>query len=820
MPTPNRAAPRFLASETVVGLLLVFFTVAVFAVACGNGFAYDDRIYVTENPAVQSGLTATSIHWAWTTFHGSNWHPLTWMSLELDAALGGVTHPWIFHLTNVVLHAAGTLLLFHVLYRMTAALWRSAVVAALFAVHPAHVESVAWVAERKDVLSTVFWMLTLLAYLRYVERPGWARYLIMMAAFALGLMAKPMLVTLPFVLLLLDYWPLERFSLRALSSAAKDKTGSRSSDRSAKPPAREAGLTALPRSLPWLFWEKVPLFGLTTAACIVAWWSQRVGGSVASLDRFPLGARVGNALVAYCSYIGKMLWPTSLVAFYPHPRTSLPVWQVLAALALLALLSALFLIKLRHLRYLAVGWLWYLGTLVPVIGLVQVGGQSMADRYTYVPFIGLFILGTWGAADLLHRWQWQKAAVPAAAALLAVSSALTIMQERCWFDDLTLWAHALQVDEKNPVAHNNYGNQIIKKRPTDEEKERYRRLVQIAPEYWTTARGEERAADGLRHYRRAFELDPNHWGAAHNIGMELAYQQRFAEALQYLQTAVRGDPGKPIWQFNLGVTLVRVGQFQAAREHLEKALQLDPDYAPAHNALGKALEGLGNRDEAVREYAAAVRQYAATTPPDPASAIAQSNLGNLLFIKGDLDGAVEHLRAVLKINPENSGVCYTLARVYGQKGKWDEAVNCAQAAVRLQPRTELYHCRLAYTLMKYGRAEAAQAEYQEASRLNPKWPERADQEARKVLSNPNLDGSDPLLPLELAEQTCQATGNREPKYLHTLAIAYGAIGKYGEAAKIAGTALQRAGSQPELAKEIEKNLKRFESGQPGELSSR
>jgi len=407
-------------SHILIGLLLTAAVFGIFRHSIKNDFVnFDDDKYVTCNTHVQAGLTKESVSWALTSVDAKNWHPLTWLSHMLDIQVYG-SNPAGHHLTNVLLHVLNTLLLFLALNRMTGHVWRGAFVAALFGVHPLHVESVAWVAERKDVLSAFFWMLTMLAYVRYVEMPKPGRYPLVLLSFALGLMAKPMLVTLPFVLLLLDYWPLDRLKLHSW----------------------------------WkLVVEKTPLFVFAAASSIVTYIVQSKGGAIGILEHLSLGARISNAVVSYMDYIGKMFWPRNLAVFYPYPVHGPPIWEIVGAGAALVCVSILVIRAGGRRPYLPVGWLWYLGTLVPVIGLVQVGRQAMADRYSYVPLIGLFIIVAWGVPDLASRKRWilAVAAGPALSALMLC----TWFQVGVWRNNITFFEHALASTSDNYVAQNN-----------------------------------------------------------------------------------------------------------------------------------------------------------------------------------------------------------------------------------------------------------------------------------------------------------------------------------------------------------------------------
>ena len=480
----------------LLGLALTLSTLVVYWQVQGHAFVtLDDYQYVVENPHVRHGLTPQGIVWAFTTGYASNWHPLTWLSHMLDCTLYGL-NPKGHHLNSLLLHLANTLLLFWVLRRMTAALWRSAFVAALFALHPLHVESVAWVAERKDLLSTLFWMMTVGAYARYVERPGLGRYLLTLLLFAFGLMAKPMLVTLPFVLLLLDYWPLGRRHLAPLR----------------------------------LIREKLPFFALTTISSIITFSVQKSWGAV--ISTLPLKDRIANALVSYVTYIGKTMWPVNLACFYPHPLDTLPRWQVGGSLLLLVGISIFVIRAGRRCPYLPVGWFWYLGTLVPVIGLVQVGAQAMADRYTYIPLIGLFLITAWTAAEVgskrsrLRMSLWVGMLLP----FLAVGSWL---QAQSWRTSVTLFEHALAVTRNNQIAHNNLGNILAR---------------------------QGRFKEASYHLSAAVRLNPNHATSQNNLGSLFMQQGRLQEAIAHLSKAVQIDPEMQEARFNLRIALQRMTQ--------------------------------------------------------------------------------------------------------------------------------------------------------------------------------------------------------------------------------------------------------------------
>ena len=554
--------------HVLIVLFLVVATLSVYMRAGGNGFVnYDDNRYVTANPHVATGITPGNVGWAFTTTTASNWHPLTWLSHMTDCQLYGLNPRW-HHLTSVALHALNAVLLFLLLVRMTHAPWRSAFVAALFALHPLHVESVAWVAERKDVLSTLFFLLTLLAYSRYVERPGPARYVPVFCLYALGLMAKPMLVTLPCVLLLLDYWPLGRY--RAANPARPVLPGDGDS----------RGKLVNGSSVGRLVLEKVPLFLLAAASGMITVYAQKSGEALASLEVVPYGLRISNAFVAYVAYIGKMFWPAGLSVIYPLPP-GVPLWQVAGAVLLLSGISILAILLRGRAPFLLVGWLWYLGTLVPVIGLVQVGIQAFADRYSYIPLIGLFMCIAWAVPEAASAGRRQRALLAASAAfVLVVFAAATWRQTGFWKDSRKLFTHALAVTSGNYMAHLNLGTALAE---------------------------QGNLAEAMDHYDAALRINPNLAIAHFNLGNGLLAQGRRAEAVSQYRAALRINPSYASAHYNLGVVMAGEGMSAEAIEHFSEAVRIKPDFAKAHVAWGLALSREGRLAEAVSHYYEALR---------------------------------------------------------------------------------------------------------------------------------------------------------------------------------------------------------------------
>jgi tetratricopeptide (TPR) repeat protein len=565
-PGAAKARPRFLV------LLLALVTLLAYLPAARNGFLiYDDNTYVTDNRTVQNGLTWAGIQWAFTTGFGGNWHPLTWLSHMADCEWFGL-NAGAQHSVNVLFHATNVVLLFLLLLRLTQALWPAVFIAALFAWHPLHVESVAWISERKDVLSTFFALLALLAYARYAQkrsrvedrgsragngslalgpRPSTLDYTLALLCFAFGLMAKPMLVTLPFVMLLLDYWPLQRFN----------------------PPVSGARVRRL-------VLEKTPFFLLTAISCVVTFLAQRHGEAVMTLQKFSLAARIENALVAYEQYLVKMIWPAHLAVFYPLPK-HFSGMQVMAAVVVLAVISGLVWQARRRSPWLLVGWLWFLGTLVPVIGLVQVGSAALADRYTYFPLVGLFIAVAFGARELIGRWAFLKIPAAIAAGLaLAACLALTENQLRYWHDSESLFTHAIAVTEKNSYAINNYG---------------------VALEL------EGRLTEALDRYQEAVRLTPDNARAQYNVGNLLDKMGRTGEARQALLEAIRINPDEASLHSALGQTLVELGRFDEARKQFTAAAQLDPASPGAIFEIGRLDLKRGKDADALERFHEALR---------------------------------------------------------------------------------------------------------------------------------------------------------------------------------------------------------------------
>lgn len=582
----------------LIYLALATATFAAFEPALHNDFVgYDDPFYVTNNPNVNAGITRKSIVYAFTAPHGAIWNPVTTLSHILDCQLFGL-NPFWHHLTSLLFHIASTLLLFAILKRITGSVWSSAFVAAVFALHPLRVESVAWVSSRKDVLSVFFWMLTMWAYVRYTEHPGIRPYLPVFLFLWLGLLAKPMLLTLPFVLLLLDYWPLDRF----------------------QPPIK--------KTTSHLIAEKLPLFALVVVVGLIAYIVPQSEGALKLTHTLPLSVRLSNALVAYIVYIGKIFYPSNLAVLYPYPRDTLPLWQPTVSLLLLVLISAIAFYKSAQRRYLTMGWLWYLGTLVPVIGLVQLGHQAIADRYTYLPSVGIFIIVAWGAAELLTKLRMPKTVpVISAAAILIALSICTWLQARYWQNSLTLYERAVTVTKNNYIMHYNYANALLRAGRLDE---------------------------ALIHFKKAVQINPQYFDARNGIGRVLLKQGKTDEAIAQFNEILRLEPGYYKAHYNMAIAMTRLGDYHSAVEHFHRALRVKRDWPQANYNMGRALYLQGN-------LAAAAGQFVQALRLKPDYLAARIKLAHTLAQMGQTKYAVDHFYKALELQSDNIEILSRLA---------------------------------------------------------------------------------------------------------------------------------------------------------------
>jgi tetratricopeptide (TPR) repeat protein len=693
--------PGVVCALIVAAILLVYYPVGRF-----DFVNYDDPDYVSANPHVESGLSWKNVRWAFTSGHASNWHPITWLSHLLDNQLFGPT-PGPQHLVSVAFHAINSLLLFFLLRRMTGAHWRSAFVAALFGLHPLRVESVAWISERKDVLSGFFLILTVFAYYRYVESSGnlkarfnsegqgaspgrlsrrpvahgqggnaavlpnpalsrsrWYWYGLALASLAFGLMSKPTLVVVPFWLLLLDYWPLERFCFEKADV----------------------------RRVFSLFIEKTPFFVMAAGGCVITFLVQRSGGAVSS--SLTISGRAANAVVSYVRYLGDTAWPHNLSVLYPHPG-HWAIWKVTGACLVLGAIILIVILLARKAPYLPVGWFWFMGGLVPVIGLVQVGVQSMADRYTYLPSIGLLILIIWASCDAAEYWHLERPVLGTLAmTALLFCSVATRQQLRFWHDSIALFQRAIEVTSNNYLAYNNLGFDLSKKGRLQEAKEDYQKSLQINPRY------------------------PD---ALNNMGYALSGEKRYAEAVQYYEKALRFAPKQCEIHNNLGNALSELGKINEAIEQYGIALSIDPEHADAHNNLGIALAMQGKLDDAIEHFRAAIdakQGYAG----------AHSNLGNALAAQHKFAEAIREYQESLRLSPDDAQAHNNLGNALLEQGRLDECMQQYAQALRLNPDNPEAHFNLAIALLKAKRPSEAAEHLKQTLQLNP-----AHAEARRQL---------------------------------------------------------------------------------------
>jgi protein O-mannosyl-transferase len=843
--------------------ILILSTLLVFWQVRNYGFVYDDIDYVSENPHVLGGLSRDGIIWAFTTGHASNWHPLTWLSHMLDCHLFG-RKPGSMHLTNLFLHLANVLLLFTIFKRMTGTLWPSAFVAAAFALHPMHVESVAWIAERKDVLSTFFLLLTLAAYVSYVKQPSIFRYIVTLVLFAVGLMAKPMLVTLPFLLLLLDYWPLGRFDRQP---RRPDPTGD--------------GRATLHR----LVIEKNPFFVLAAISSVITFLIQHAGGSVANIAIIPLHSRLANAFLSYAKYVGKMFWPQNLAVYYPLDAISFAMAQVAMSILLLLVISILVIWFGHRRKYLPVGWFWFVGTLLPVIGLVQVGGQAYADRYTYIPYIGLFIMIAWGLSELLSKWPKRDIALGMVAAIaLATMGTVTYRQVGNWKNGVTLFTHAIEVTQNNYLAHNNrgvdynergrlqeaiedikeairikpdytdayynlgiaYGNltrwqeaidaykQAIRIKPDyaqayndlgvaysslgrgTEAMEAYTQAIRIKPDYadaynnlGAAFNGLGRGTEAIEAYKQAIKIKPDNARAYNDLGVAYSSLGRGTEAMEAYTQAIRIKPDYADAYCNLGGTYNELGRLQEAIDAYKRAIKITPDYAKAHYNLGLAYSRLGRLQEAIEDFSSAIR-----IKPDYVEAY--NNRGIVYANLGRMQEAIGDLKEAIRIKPDNVEAYNNLGVTYGGLGRGAEAAEAFEQVIRISPDYAEGRYNLAKILLQQGRRDEAADQYRTVLGLKGDWPGPMNDLAWLIAIDPEVKNRDTSEALRLASRACELSGYKNPAFLCTLAAAYASAGKFSEAIDTANKAmnLADAANQPQLKNTIQHHLSFYQQGKP------
>jgi protein O-mannosyl-transferase len=673
--------------NVLICLLLAGITLGLYWPLTTHDFvSYDDGIYITENPHVNTGLNWPNIAWAFQTGYAGNWHPLTWISHLVDVQWFGLRPGW-HHLVNILFHSANTVLLFLLLNRMTGAIWRSAFVAALFGWHPLHVESVAWASERKDVLSAFFFMLTVMAYVKYAAkleirnpkseasskfevRNGRVYYILALVLFGLGLLSKPMLVTVTFLLLLLDFWPLRRFQFAKYNVPSATEL-----QNSKTPPLR-------------LLLEKLPFFALTIASSVATFMAQKGGGAVVSLKVLSFSERLANAIVACAIYLRNIFWPANLSILYPL-RADIPVLAVIISIVVLLAVTAWTVLRLRSSPHLAVGWFWYVGMLVPVIGLVQVGMQQMADRYTYLPIIGVFIMVAWEVPTLSDSGYRAKALALAASLILVVCLALTSRQLGYWQNSETLFGHAAQVTKNNYVAFSNHGQALFKQGRVEEAIAEYEKAIALDSTLDAARLGlseglmqQGKFDEAILQLTKVLELNPENSAAQLQLGILRGRQGKYDEAIAALSEVLRRNPDDLAAHNNLGNVLTLQGKNEEAVKHFEKAVQISPKHASAHNNLALAYKNLGRTADAIAEYREAIRLN-----PEQIEAI--NNLAWTLATDPNpqfRDGAEAvqlATRACELTRYQHPLALATIAAAYAESGHFDEAVSFAEQALQL-----------------------------------------------------------------------------------------------------------------------------------------
>ncbi len=666
--------------------LLIYPSIALVALAVFWGVHryefvnLDDPVYIVGNPNIQRGFTIEAVRWAFTSGEAANWHPGTWLSHMLDFRLFGMD-PGAHHAVNLLIHILNALLLFAILKKTTGAVWQSAFVALVFAVHPMRAESVAWVSERKDVLSALFWMLTTAAYIRYCRRPAVTGYVAVLLLFGFGLMCKPMLTTLPFVLLLMDYWPLDRLKTAVRETAAKPRPAVGGHPRQA---------------LSRLIVEKIPLFVLAALSAVVTYIVQQKGGAMDVDARFSLAARVANSFTSYVLYIYKTVWPSRLAPFYPHPGENFSLFWTLCAAAALTAVSILAIRFGKRFRHFPVGWFWFLGTLAPVIGWVQVGEQAYADRYTYLPSIGLLIIFAWTAPRLLSKWRFGKTALAAAsAAVVAALSIAAYHQQTRWRNSIVLFEHAIEVTKDNYHAHYCIAEPL---------------------------RAAGRLREAIDHCAECLRIRPGHCEALNSMGLAMMDSGRIDEAIECFEKAVRLKPDLYPSYANLGIALTKKGRSDEAVGLFRKIL-LKTDSPVLRSGLADALWSKGEKDEAAVHL-----QKALDMAPEDWEA--RCKLGAIYAGQGRYDEAVRQYREALHSSPDSAEIHRSLGFVFGKQGRFDSAAEEYAKILEMQPGDYVAHTYLGAALLKLGRADEAILHLNRALGINPDFSE-----ARMILQS-------------------------------------------------------------------------------------
>jgi tetratricopeptide (TPR) repeat protein len=782
-------------SRFFVVAALILITVAAFEPVRHNQFVFDDERYVVDNPNVTKGLTVESVVWAFTNSYASNYHPLTWLSHMLDCQLFGLKPLW-HHVHNLILHCINVLLLFWILWKTTQRLWAAAFVAAVFAVHPLRIESVGWVAERKDVLSGLFWMLTVVAYIKYAEKPSVGRYLLVFFALLLGLLSKSMLVTLPFVLLLLDYWPLCRFG-----SAGEKKEHHRVS-----------AVT--------LIIEKIPLIFLSVISGTVTFIIQRAGGSVAPSDKLPLSMRFANAFVSYISYITRTFYPKVLSVFYPHHLCTLNQAMPVLSLFILLIVSVIVVILMRKKPYLAVGWFWYLGTLIPVIGLVQVGYQAMADRYTYIPAIGLYLMFTWAVADMDVKLRARKVILSVlAAGILPALVVDTRAQLRYWKNNLMLYKHAIDVTENNWFMYNCYGSTLAKAGLFEQAIEQYKKSLQINPgrcdvsnDIAIAYKAVGKFPEAVRQYNKIILENPQYADAYYNLGNLYLDLGATARAEQNYRKALQISPDFPEAHCNLAKVLYQKGEIEEAIVHYKTAINHRPGWDLPENSLKK----IQDRQEAERKLPERMEELKKSLQENPDQPEVLGEMALISVVRNDPQAAAEYWQKALSLKPDWVEAHNNLAVILEKQGKTEQAVDNWKKVLKLAPDNFTANVNLGTAYYGWQRPELAIECWTRAIETNPDSAETLNNLAWILATSKDAKLREPGRALEFAQRACQITKNTRPDFLDTLAVAYAANGNFEKAITVSkqAYALALIEGRDNITAQLQKHLNLFQSGTP------
>jgi tetratricopeptide (TPR) repeat protein len=758
----------------LISAALVIATFVAYEPIRHNGFVdFDDATYITRNPNIKNGITLHSITWALTKLYAVNWHPLTWLSHILDYQLFG-PNPLGHHLVSLLFHISNALLVLWILYVMTGAIWPSAFVAAVFALHPLQVESVAWAAERKNLLGGFFWLLTTALYIWYAKRPGAGRYILLFLVYGLSIMTKPVVVTLPFALLLLDYWPLGRV-----------KRGNDTKSRNPiKPSAKEICRREI--SAGWLVMEKIPLFTLSAVLCVITFIAQKSGGAVALLKHLPLNDRIANMFVSYIRYIGKTIWPSRLAVYYPHPytgsgHTNLQIVEVAVCALLFFMILVLSIYTGRRKRYIAVGWLWFVVTLLPMIGLVQVGLQAMADRYMYISILGLLIIVAWVVKDFIaNNRYWKVAAAVSAALVLFTCVTLTRMQVRHWQNSITLFGHTLKVTENNTTAENNYGYALVEA---------------------------DRLDEAVRCLESALKRDPTLAEARINLGLAFRKQGKLNEAIACFNELIqRGQDSAKVY-YNLVVALGEQKNYDEAIKCLSKVMTLDPTYPNVQYIMGTLLLSAGRPNEAVAYFNEMLKQN--EKPVE-----AHYNLAVAFGMQKRPDEAIIHFTKVLELDPNYPEVHNKMGLALLETGRINEAVAHLSEALRTSKDLAEVYSNLGTAYSQMGKYDLAIENWTKAAELKPNNISALNNLAWALATVDDASVQDANRAIDYAQRVCEMTGYREPQLLDTLAASYALAGRFEEAVTTAQKAIDaaKARGQEEIASKIERRLELYRAG--------